>query len=123
MRITKVEGSLGLPRKSYQDDNEAEAERADFEQLMCQALPVGANNLAALNKNVVFTQCYRVSGGYLDGVECEVCESGGLIQLKINVPHHDVYRSMKTLKQWLESQLLHMGYVISLEIFYVKTNE
>ncbi|EPO3917987.1 SPI-2 type III secretion system apparatus protein SsaP [Salmonella enterica subsp. houtenae serovar [1],40:z4,z23:-] len=121
MRITKVEGSLGLPCKSYQDDNEAE--RADFEQLMYQALPVGANNLAALNKNVVFRQCYRVSGGYLDGVECEVCESGGLIQLKINVPHHDVYRSMKTLKQWLESQLLHMGYVISLEIFYVKNNE
>ncbi|EIP2709255.1 type III secretion system protein SsaP, partial [Salmonella enterica] len=28
-----------------------------------------------------------------------------------------------TLKQWLESQLLHMGYVISLEIFYVKNNE
>ncbi|EHX0164450.1 SPI-2 type III secretion system apparatus protein SsaP [Salmonella enterica] len=123
MRITKVEGSLGLPCKSYQDDNEAEAERADFEQLMYQALSVGANNLAALNKNVVFRQCYRVSGGYLDGVECEVCESGGLIQLKINVPHHDVYRSMKTLKQWLESQLLHMGYVISLEIFYVKNNE
>ncbi|EJK3390611.1 type III secretion system protein SsaP, partial [Salmonella enterica] len=40
MRITKVEGSLGLPCKSYQDDNEAEAERADFEQLMYQALPV-----------------------------------------------------------------------------------
>ncbi|EDJ0541023.1 type III secretion system protein SsaP, partial [Salmonella enterica] len=25
MRITKVEGSLGLPCQSYQDDNEAEA--------------------------------------------------------------------------------------------------
>ncbi|EEA0163051.1 type III secretion system protein SsaP, partial [Salmonella enterica subsp. enterica serovar Typhi] len=24
MRITKVEGSLGLPCQSYQDDNEAE---------------------------------------------------------------------------------------------------
>ncbi|EBV9863903.1 type III secretion system protein SsaP, partial [Salmonella enterica subsp. arizonae serovar 18:z4,z23:-] len=62
MRITKVEGSLGLPRKSYQDDNEAEAGRTDFEQLMYQALPIGENNLVALNKNVVFTQCYRVSG-------------------------------------------------------------
>ncbi len=123
MRITKVEGSLGLPRQSYQDDNEAEAGRTDFEQLMYQALPVGENNLTALNKNVVFTQRYRVSGGYLDGVECEVCESGGLIQLKINVPHHEIYRSMKALKQWLESQLLHMGYVISLEIFYVKNSE
>ncbi|ABX21459.1 SPI-2 type III secretion system apparatus protein SsaP [Salmonella enterica] len=123
MRITKVEGSLGLPRKSYQDDNEAEAGRTDFEQLMYQALPIGENNLVALNKNVVFTQCYRVSGGYLDGVECEVCESGGLIQLKINVPHHEVYRSMKTLKQWLESQLLNIGYVISLEIFYVNNSE
>lgn len=77
MRITKVEGSLGLPCQSYQDDNEAEAERMDFEQLMHQALPIGENNPpAALNKNVVFTQRYRVSGGYLDGVECEVCESG-----------------------------------------------
>ncbi|ECO8609625.1 SPI-2 type III secretion system apparatus protein SsaP [Salmonella enterica] len=123
MRITKVEGSLGLPRKSYQDDNEAEAGRTDFEQLMYQALPIGENNLVALNKNVVFTQCYRVSGGHLDGVECEVCESGGLIQLKINVPHHEVYRSMKTLKQWLESQLLNIGYVISLEIFYVNNSE
>ncbi|EAN8913456.1 type III secretion system apparatus protein SsaP [Salmonella enterica] len=123
MRITKVEGSLGLPRKSYQDDNEAEAGRTDFEQLMYQALPIGENNLVALNKNVVFTQCYRVSGGYLDGVECEVCESGGLIQFKINVPHHEVYRSMKTLKQWLESQLLNIGYVISLEIFYVNNSE
>ncbi|EAA9215563.1 SPI-2 type III secretion system apparatus protein SsaP [Salmonella enterica] len=123
MRITKVEGSLGLPRKSYQDDDEAEAGRTDFEQLMYQALPIGENNLVALNKNVVFTQCYRVSGGYLDGVECEVCESGGLIQLKINVPHHEVYRSMKTLKQWLESQLLNIGYVISLEIFYVNNSE
>ncbi|EBO4210476.1 SPI-2 type III secretion system apparatus protein SsaP [Salmonella enterica] len=123
MRITKVEGSLGLPRKSYQDDNEAEAGRTDFEQLMYQALPIGENNLVALNKNVVFTQCYRVSGGYLDGVECEVCESGGLIQLKINVPHYEVYRSMKTLKQWLESQLLNIGYVISLEIFYVNNSE
>ncbi|ECC3299857.1 type III secretion system apparatus protein SsaP [Salmonella enterica subsp. arizonae] len=123
MRITKVEGSLGLPRKSYQDDNEAEAGRTDFEQLMYQALPIGENNLVALNKNVVFTQCYRVSGGYLDGVECEVCESGGLIQLKINVPHHEVYRSMKTLKQWLESQLLNIGYVISLEIFYANNSE
>ncbi|MBA3147670.1 SPI-2 type III secretion system apparatus protein SsaP [Salmonella enterica] len=123
MRITKVEGSLGLPCQSYQDYNEAEAERMDFEQLMYQALPVGENNPAALNKNVVFTQRYRVSGGYLDGVECEVCESGGLIQLKINVPHHEIYRSMKSLKQWLESQLLHMGYVISLEIFYVKNSE
>ncbi|HHS7462010.1 TPA: SPI-2 type III secretion system apparatus protein SsaP [Salmonella enterica] len=123
MRITKVEGSLGLPRKSYQDDKEAEAGRTDFEQLMYQALPIGENNLVALNKNVVFTQCYRVSGGYLDGVECEVCESGGLIQLKINVPHHEVYRSMKTLKQWLESQLLNIGYVISLEIFYVNNSE
>ncbi|EMF5439779.1 SPI-2 type III secretion system apparatus protein SsaP [Salmonella enterica] len=123
MRITKVEGGLGLPRKSYQDDDEAEAGRTDFEQLMYQALPIGENNLVALNKNVVFTQCYRVSGGYLDGVECEVCESGGLIQLKINVPHHEVYRSMKTLKQWLESQLLNIGYVISLEIFYVNNSE
>ncbi|EDQ7094886.1 SPI-2 type III secretion system apparatus protein SsaP, partial [Salmonella enterica subsp. arizonae] len=105
------------------DDNEAEAGRTDFEQLMYQALPIGENNLVALNKNVVFTQCYRVSGGYLDGVECEVCESGGLIQLKINVPHHEVYRSMKTLKQWLESQLLNIGYVISLEIFYVNNSE
>ncbi|ECZ3267886.1 type III secretion system protein SsaP, partial [Salmonella enterica] len=26
-------------------------------------------------------------------------------------------------KQWLESQLLHMGYIISLEIFYVKNSE
>ncbi|EAN4562929.1 type III secretion system protein SsaP, partial [Salmonella enterica subsp. enterica] len=25
--------------------------------------------------------------------------------------------------QWLESQLLHMGYIISLEIFYVKNSE
>ncbi|EAZ1427976.1 type III secretion system protein SsaP, partial [Salmonella enterica] len=24
---------------------------------------------------------------------------------------------------WLESQLLHMGYIISLEIFYVKNSE
>ncbi|EBQ2455077.1 SPI-2 type III secretion system apparatus protein SsaP, partial [Salmonella enterica] len=56
MRITKVEGSLGLPCQSYQDDNEAEAERMDFEQLMHQALPIGENNPpAALNKNVVFT--------------------------------------------------------------------
>lgn len=103
MRITKVEGSLGLPCQSYQDDNEAEAGRMDFEQLMHQALPIGENNPpAALNKNVVFTQRYRVSGGYLDGVECEVCESGGLIQLRINVPHHEIYRSMKALKQWLE---------------------
>ncbi len=54
MRITKVEGSLGLPCQSYQDDNEAEAERMDFEQLMHQALPIGENNPpAALNKNVV----------------------------------------------------------------------
>ncbi|MBA3111602.1 SPI-2 type III secretion system apparatus protein SsaP [Salmonella enterica] len=123
MRITKVEGSLGLPRQSYQGDNETEAGRTDFEQLMYQALPVGENNLTALNKNVVFTQRYRVSGGYFDGVECEVCESGEQIQLKINVPHHEIYRSMKMLKQWLESQLLHMGYVISLEIFYVKNSE
>ncbi|EAM2671629.1 type III secretion system protein SsaP, partial [Salmonella enterica] len=56
MRITKVEGSLGVPRKSYQDDNEAEAGRTDFEQLIYQALPVSENNLTLLNKNVVFTQ-------------------------------------------------------------------
>lgn len=123
MRITKVEGSLGLSHKFYQDDNEAEARRTDFEQLMYQTLPVGENNFVMLNKNVVFTQCYRVSGGCLDGVECEVYESGGLIQFKINVPHYEIYRSMKMLKQWLESQLLHMGYVISLEIFYVKNSK
>lgn len=123
MRITKVEGSLGVPRKSYQDDNEAEAGRTDFEQLIYQALPVSENNLTLLNKNVVFTQHFRVIGGYLDGVECEVCESGEQIQLKINVPHHEIYRSMKMLKQWLESQLLNMGYVICLEIFYVKNSE
>ncbi len=64
----------------------------------------------------------KIIRGFIS-VECEVCESGGLIQLRINVPHHEIYRSMKALKQWLESQLLHMGYIISLEIFYVKNSE
>ncbi len=40
MRITKVEGSLGLPCQSYQDENEAEAERMDFEQLMHRHYPL-----------------------------------------------------------------------------------
>ncbi|SUG55496.1 type III secretion system protein SsaP [Salmonella enterica subsp. diarizonae] len=60
MRITKVEGSLGVPRKSYQDDNEAEAGRTDFEQLIYQALPVSENNLTLLNKNVVSRNAFAL---------------------------------------------------------------
>ncbi len=71
-------------------------------QLIEQALKQSA--YPSLNKNVVFTQRYRVSGGYLDGVECEVCESGGLIQLRINVPHHEIYmlRIANEERPWME---------------------
>ncbi|ECG8588914.1 type III secretion system protein SsaP [Salmonella enterica subsp. salamae] len=123
MRIIKVEGSIGMPGRPYQDDNEAEAERAGFEQLINQTLPPGENNLVSLKKRVVFTQRYRVMGGYLDGVECEVTECAGEIYLKVTVPQHEIYRSIKRLKQWIESQLLHVGYATTLEIFYANNGK
>ncbi|MEA7543803.1 type III secretion system protein SsaP, partial [Salmonella enterica subsp. enterica serovar Montevideo] len=67
MRITKVEGSLGLPCQSYQDDNEAEAERMDFAETgMANKVGGVITRFAKTEKQLIFT--IMVVVGLMSGV-------------------------------------------------------
>ncbi|WP_342322904.1 type III secretion system protein SsaP [Kosakonia sp. BYX6] len=116
MSAIKVEGSIGQLPDAHLEAREPETEGARFAQLMLRALPPAANR-RVVTANLAR---YRVVGGPLDGVECEVSETAQAVRLRLYVHCHRLYRTLKTSTGWLEHHLQCPGYAVTLEIHYVK---
>lgn len=120
MSRIKVEGSIGQSSQLCADEDKADTARSRFAQLMQSTLHAECGRKSSCGGRLASTQRYRVAGGLLDGVECEVSEHGETISLKIKVYDYSLYRTLWTLADWLEQQLCQPGNEITLEVDYVE---
>lgn len=120
MSTIKVEGSIGQLADIHREERSPETERARFARLMLGTLPPAADRRIIATCSLPASQHYRVVGGVLDGIECEVSEFEGAIRLRVSVHRHALYQALKALTEWLELQLQYPGYAVTLEIHYVE---
>lgn len=120
MSSIKVEGSIGLLARIHDEERAPETECARFARLMLSTLPPAADRRVIPTCSLPASQHYRVVGGLLNGIECEVSEFEGAIRLRVSVHRPALYQTLKALTEWLELQLQYPGYAVTLEIHYVE---
>lgn len=116
MNVNRTEGCLWhakLPEKYKRQPTET----TRFIQLMAQVAPVPDRRAGkcALRQQ---KQRYRLVGGSLAGLICEIETREGKTFLTVLVPQRDLCRQLKHFSAWLNAWLLAAGHNVALEVVY-----
>lgn len=116
MNVNRTEGSLWHVKLPEQEKRQL-TETARFIQLMAQVVPVpdGIVGKSALKQQ---KQRYRLVGGSVAGLICEIETREGKTFLTLLVPKRDLCRQLKHFSAWLNAGLLDAGHNVALEVVY-----
>ncbi|WP_253376732.1 Secretion system apparatus protein ssaP [unidentified bacterial endosymbiont] len=113
----KIEGCLWhhLPQK--EEETQADyAQKTRFSRLMTRVSlpqPVLRSGYVGLRRR------YRLSGGTVGELTCEIEEAQGKLHIQIEVQRADTYATLFRLSAWLHEHLRDAGYNVALEVKYV----
>lgn len=116
MNVNRTEGCLWHTRLPEQEKRQS-TETTRFIQLMALVaeLPDGRAEKSALRQQ---KQRYRLVGGAVAGLTCEIDTREGETFLKVLVPQRDLCRQLKHFSSWLNAELLAAGHNVALEVVY-----
>jgi len=116
MNVNRTEGCLWHARQPEQDKQQP-TETTRFIQLMAQVAPVPDRRTgkSALRQQ---KQRYRLVGGSVAGLICEIETREGKTFLTVLVPKRDLCRQLKHFSTWLNAGLLAAGHNVALEVVY-----
>lgn len=116
MNVNRTEGCLWHTRLPEQEKRKS-TETTRFIQLMAQVaeMPGGRAGKSALRQQ---KQRYRLVGGSVAGLICEIETREDKTFLKVLVPQRDLCRQLKHFSDWLNAGLLAAGYNVELEVLY-----
>ncbi|ECX2001994.1 Secretion system apparatus protein ssaP [Citrobacter braakii] len=116
MNVNRTEGCIWYTRLPEQEQRKS-TETTRFMQLMAQVveMPDGRVGKSALRQQ---KQSYRLVGGSMAGLICEIETREGKTFLKILVPQRDLCYQLKHFSAWLNAGLLAAGHNVVLEVVY-----
>lgn len=116
MNVNRTEGCLWHTTLPEQEKRQS-TETTRFIQLMVQVapLPDGRAGKSALRQQ---KQRYRLVGGSVAGLICEIETREGKTFLTVLVPRRDLCRQLKHFSAWLNAGLLVAGHNVVLEVVY-----
>lgn len=116
MNVNRTEGCLWHARQPEKDKRE-QTVTTRFIQLMAEVAPVRDRRAgkSALKQQ---KQRYRLVGGAVAGLICEVETWEGKTFLTVLVPQRDLCRQLKHFSAWLNAGLLAAGHNVALEVVY-----
>lgn len=116
MNVNRTEGCLwhaSLPEQNKRQSTET----TRFIQLMSQGAPM-SNGKAGKSALKQQKQRYRLVGGSMAGLICEIETREGKTFLTVLVPQHDLCCQLKNFSVWLNTGLLAAGHNVALEVVY-----
>ncbi|ARF52286.1 hypothetical protein [Pantoea stewartii] len=117
MNVNRTEGCLWHARQPEPDKRQP-TETTRFIQLIAQMVPDRRTGESALRQQ---KQRYRLVGGSVAGLICEIETREGKTFLTVLVPQRDLCRQLKHFSCWLNAGLLAAGHNVALEVVYDAT--
>ncbi|KML18215.1 Secretion system apparatus protein ssaP [Leclercia adecarboxylata] len=116
MNVNRTEGCLWHTRL-HEQERQQSTETTRFIQLMVQLAetPDGRAVKSVLRQQ---KQRYRMVGGSVAGLTCEIETRDGVTFLKVLVPERNLCRQLKCFSAWLNNRLLAAGHNVALEVVY-----
>lgn len=116
MNVNRTEGCLWHAKLPEQEKRQS-TETTLFIQLMAHVAPMldGKVGKPALRQQ---KQRYRLVGGSVAGLICEIETREGKTFLKVLVPQRHLFRQLKHFFGWLNAGLQAAGHNVVLEVVY-----
>ncbi|MFP2694238.1 Secretion system apparatus protein ssaP [Enterobacter ludwigii] len=113
MNVNRTEGCLWHAKLPEQEKRQS-TQTTRFIQLVAP-VPDGRGGKSALKQQ---KQRYRLVGGSVAGLICEIETREGKTFLTVLAPKRDLCRQLKHFSAWLNAGLLAAGHNVALEVVY-----